>query len=255
MISAVILVKNQAEQLKRCIQSLTWCDEVVVIDDHSTDGSDEVARKLGARVYRRALDGDFSVQRNFALDKAKYEWVFFVDADEVVTKELEEEIYQLTSQFLTSANGFLIPRKDILWGKELRFGETGHINLLRLGRKEKGHWEGRVHEEWKVLGEVVRLQHPLLHYPHPTIREFLSEINTYSTLRAKELHQKKTTVSLTAIIAYPIGKFFLNYFFKLGFLDGVRGMIVALMMSFHSFLVRGKLWQLRQKKAKYEFGY
>lgn len=248
MITAVVLAKNQENELTRCLSSLAWCQEIVVIDDNSTDDTVKIAEGLGAKVYKRDLAENFAEQRNFGLEKATQEWVLFVDADEVVPKELADEIYQQTSQFLTQANGFLIARRDIMWGKLLRFGEVGKIEFLRLARKDKGTWKGRVHETWEVQGEVKRMNDYLLHYPHPTVREFLSEVNMYSTLRAQELIEKGVKVHWWDIVLYPKAKFFLNYFFRQGFRDGMQGLVVALLMSFHSFLVRSKLWLLYQKK-------
>jgi len=254
MISGIVLVKNQEEQLKKCLASISFCEEIIVIDDYSVDASVKVAEKAGARVYKRKLDGDFASQRNFGLEKAKNEWVFFVDADEVVSEQLATELYQLTSQFLTSISGYYIKRVDFLWGRRLTHGDSGSTKLLRLAKKSQGKWEGKVHETWTVLGEKGILSYPLYHYPHQSIREFLKEINFYTTLRAKELYSQKKKVNAFSIAAYPLGKFILLYLIKLGFLDGIPGMISALMMSFHSFLVRGKLWQLQQKKQTYDFG-
>lgn len=254
MISAVVLVKNQQEQLIDCLGSLKWCDEIIVVDDDSSDRSAEVAKNMGAKVYTRSLQGNFSQQRNYALEKVKNDWVLFIDADERVSPELAEEIYQQTSQFLTPVNGFFIPRVDYLWGRRLRFGETKSRKFLRLARKDKGEWIGQVHEQWKVIGNTATFKNPLDHYPHQTIREFLSEINFYSSLRAQELYSHKKSVSKFKILLYPVGKFVHNYFLKLGFLDGVPGLLVCSMMSFHSFLVRGKLWQLNQRKKSYDFG-
>lgn len=254
MISAVVLVKNQQTQLRECLESLKWCEEIVVVDDGSTDKSVEVAKEFGAKVYNHSLGGDFSQQRNYALEKVKNDWVFFIDADEKVSKELAEEIYQQTSQFLTAVNGFYIPRKDYLWGRKLRFGEVGTIKLLRLARKDKGSWLGQVHEQWKVIGNIGTFQNSLEHYPHQSVREFLSEINFYSNLRAKELYSQKQSSGWFEVLTYPVGKFLYTYFLKFGFIDGVPGLMLCLMMSFHSFLVRSKLWQLGQRKNHYDFG-
>ena len=130
----------------------------------------------------------------------------------------------------------------------LNHGESGNIKLLRFGKKHSGVWVGKVHEEWQVDGKKGELGSFLLHYPHQTLNEFLTEINFYSTLRANELYEKKITVSYLDLLKYPVAKFLLNYFLKLGFLDKMEGLMFALMMSFHSFLVRGKLWLLWQKK-------
>lgn len=247
MISTVVLARNEEKNIKRCLSSLQWCDEIIVIDDYSTDKTVEIAKKAKATVYQRALKGDFAEQRNFGLDKACQDWVFFVDADEVVPKELADEVYQQTSQFLTSADAFWVKRIDSMWGRQLQYGETGGNTFLRLVKKSKGQWKGRVHETLVIPEKTETLKNPLLHYPHQTVSEFLAEINTYSTLRAQELFEQKRRTSYLEIMFYPMGKFFVNYFLKRGFRDGTAGVILALMMSFHSFLVRGKLWQLWQK--------
>lgn len=247
-ISAIILTKNEEKNITECLEQLSWCKEILVIDDESTDNTVKLARKHGAKVYVRPLEGDFSEQRNFGIEKAQEEWIFFLDADERVSAALADEIYQQTSQFLTSASGFTLKREDVMWGKKLLHGETGSIRLLRIAKKGKGSWKGHVHETWEIIGEVLPLQQPLLHYPHQDVRNFLSEINTYSTIRAHEIIAKKSSVTYLAIIVYPLSKFIINYLFRQGFRDGIPGIVHALMMSFHSFLVRSKAWSLRQAK-------
>lgn len=246
MISAVVLTKNSEETLEKCLASLSWCDEILVIDDASSDNTIMLAKKSGAKVIEHSLSGDFSLQRNFALEKTKGDWVFFVDSDEVVTGGLRDEILHAVNNKNTSFSGFRILRRDVLWEKEIMHGENGKTWLIRLARKNVGTWEGKVHETWNIGGSIGRLQNILYHYPHPTLTEFLSEINFYSTLRAEELWVRKVPVRWYQIILYPKAKFFQNYVFKLGFLDGTRGFILALLMSFHSFLVRGKLWQFQK---------
>ncbi len=131
-----------------------------------------------------------------------------------------------------------------MWGRMLKHGEVGNIILLRLAKKGTGKWEGPVHEQWKISGKTELLKNPLDHYPHPTISEFLSEINYYTDLRAEELYKKKVKSTWLSVITYPKTKFILNFFFKRGFQDGLPGLVFAIMMSLHSFLVRSKLWLL-----------
>lgn len=258
-ISAVVLAKNEENNIEDCLKSLSWCDEILVIDDNSYDKTAEIAKKAGAKVFTHALNEDFSESRNFGLAKAKNEWVLFIDTDERITTSLREDIKNQISRPKAdrpldeniknfNLNGFYIKRKDFLWGKELKYGEVGSMRLLRLAKKEKGKWVGKVHEEWKIKGKIGELKNPLMHYPHQSIAEFLKEINFYTDVRSKELYVQDRQTSWFSIILYPFGKFIWNYFFKLGFFDGIEGIIFALMMSFHSFLVRGKLWQLWQKK-------
>ncbi|HUD44035.1 MAG TPA: glycosyltransferase family 2 protein [Patescibacteria group bacterium] len=243
-ISAVVITKNEEKNIARCLGSLRWCDEIIVIDDNSTDKTVDTAKRNGATVYIHDSRSDFSQQRNFGLGKANGNWILFVDSDEIVSLSLQYEITNLISDQFNPFDGFLIKRIDEMWGKKLQYGETGNIFLLRLAKKNAGKWAGKVHETWEVKGKIGKLQNSLLHFPHPKVADFLQKVNYYSSLRAMELYEKKVKVSAWQIVFYPKAKFIYNYFFKLGFLDGARGLIVALMMSFHSFLVRSKLWVL-----------
>ncbi len=135
-------------------------------------------------------------------------------------------------------------RTDYLFGRELKHGATGSGTFLRLARRNTGKWVGRVHEVWQVAGHIGTLHSPIRHFPHQTVTDFLHEINFYTTLRAEELYHHKITTNGWGILLHTKGKFFQNYFFKLGLLDGIPGLLSALMMSFHAFLVRGKLWLL-----------
>lgn len=249
-ITAIVITRNEEIDLEACLKTLKWCDEVIVVDDNSKDKTVEVAKNLNAQVYARPINNDFSSQRNFGLSKAKGDWILFVDADEIISDSLAFEISnivnQITDQRLGKYNGYYIKRYDFIWGRKLRFGETGGIRLLRLAKKNMGKWEGKVHEKWKIKGHLGMLKNPIMHFPHKTLKEFLSEINFYTTVRAKELYSQNVTIHWWSIILYPLGKFILNYIFKLGFLDKLPGLIVAVTMSFHSFLVRGKLWLLHR---------
>jgi glycosyltransferase involved in cell wall biosynthesis len=247
MISAIILTKNEEKNIKDCLEGLSWCEEKIVIDDNSEDRTTEVAQELGAKIYKRHLT-NFSDQRNYAIEKAKGDWILFIDADERISSALWYEIMQHINEPIENTNGFFLKRIDLMWGKELNYGESGKIKLLRLAKKNTGRWSGSVHEKWEIQGKIESLNNPLYHYPHQTTEEFLKEINLYTDLRAKELYEQKVMVNWLSIILYPKAKFFLNYFIRLGFLDGLQGLVTALMMSFHSFLVRGKLWLLWEKK-------
>lgn len=135
-----------------------------------------------------------------------------------------------------------------MFGKWLNRGETAGVRLLRLAKKEAGEWQRPVHEVWQIGDKLGELKNPLLHYPHPTAKEFLEEINFYTSLNAQVLYKEGMKVAFWQIIAYPVAKFITNYLFKLGFLDGMAGFLMAIFMSFHSFLTRAKLWLLWEKK-------
>lgn len=247
-LSVIILTRNEEKNILDCLETVLSAREIIIIDDFSEDRTVEIIKRLNKkniRIIQRKLDNDFSEQRNFALQKARGDWVLFLDADERVSPQLLAEIESKINE--ADSVAFLIKRRDFMWGKELKHGETGNIKLVRLAKKDAGKWQGKVHEIWDIKENVSLLDNPLVHYPHPTVYEFLKEINIYSSIRAEELRRNGVNVKLWEIFVYPKVKFFQNYFIRLGFLDGIPGLIAALMMSFHSFLVRAKLWQLARE--------
>lgn len=241
-LSVVILTKNEEKNILDCLESVKSADEIVIVDDESEDRTCEVAQRFSKKIkiFKRKLNGDFSAQRNFGLNKTRGSWVLFVDADERVSGEFFDQIKSQVED--TNAVGFKIKRKDVIFGKKINFGETGKFSLIRIAQKGSGFWKGKVHEEWRIEGPVETLTGELLHFPHQTVGEFLSELNNYSSIRARELYDRGVKTSPLEIIAYPNLKFIMNFLIRLGFLDGIPGFIIAMTMSFHSFLVRSKLW-------------
>lgn len=246
MLSAVVLTKNEEKNIVACLESLKWCDETIVVDDYSEDNTVKIAKEHGAQVFKHKLNDDFASQRNLGLEKAKGEWTLFVDSDERVTPELQKEILKAVKE--TAKSGFYIKRRDFMWGRELKHGEAGDIKLLRLAGRDAGKWTHRVHEVWNVGGQTGELNNAILHYPHQTLREFVGEIDYYSTLHAKVKFEEGERSNLLKIIFWPKAKFFQNWILKLGFLDGTAGIIVALLMSFHSYLAWSKLWLAQRQK-------
>lgn len=189
---------------------------------------------------------DFAKARNDELAKVKTEWVLFLDTDETMSKELEQEIVMAIQSSEYAA--YYLPRLDIFLGRELHHGETGDAKFIRLAKKGFGKWMHPVHEQWVGHGKIGTLIHPILHNSHPTISSFLDKINRYSTLDAEYRFKQGKKSSLFHIALYPIGKFKWNYLWKLGFLEGTPGAIMAIMMSFHSYLTWTKLYLLWHKK-------
>jgi glycosyltransferase involved in cell wall biosynthesis len=271
MISAVILTRNNAKEISRTLSSVSFCKEIIVVDDFSTDKTVSVCHKYNAKAYKRHLAGDFAGQRNFGLDKAQSPWVLFVDSDEVVPGELACEIKRVTRYAKPAGpaspkamptarrqelrgkreeiQGYYIKRVDYFLGKELKYGETGDIRLVRLAKKGAGLWSRPVHEVWDVKGKVGMLKSPLLHHSHSDVAQFIQDLNQYSTISSRYLFSCKKKSSVFTILGYPGVKFIQNYFLRLGFLDGTRGMLMAGLMSFHSFLTRAKLYILTHAPA------
>ncbi len=246
MVSAVVLAKNEEENIKECLAGLKWCDEVIVVDDNSTDKTREMAKGEGARVIEHPLNNDFASQRNFALKEAKYDWIFFVDADERVSPQLITEIQKKLKN--TQSAGFFFKRIDNFFGHWLKHGEIGRVRLLRLARRGTGKWLRKVDEKWVVRGKTETLKNPLEHYPHPNLTVFLESINERSTLNARVFYEEGKRITWAEWLK-PILKFVDNYFFHLGFLDGVPGFVFSILMSFHSFAVRVKLYLLWRREG------
>ncbi|MCS7093437.1 MAG: glycosyltransferase family 2 protein [Patescibacteria group bacterium] len=254
-ITAAILTKNEAKNIDRCLKSVIFCDEIIIVDDFSQDETlKRIPRLKKVKVYQRRVENDFSAQRNFALERAKFDWVLFVDADEEVSQDLQQEIKRFFLSrdiFRQQLGGIYLKRRDFFWGKELKFGEVFKARvqgLLRLINKRLGKFSGRVHEEFRFFPDLdtktIVFKNFLNHYPHPTLKEFIIDIDYYSTLRAKELAEQGQKGSALQMISYPLGKFLTTYFFWGGFLDGEQGFVYSFLMSFHSFLVRAKLYQM-----------
>ncbi len=248
-LTAVVLTKNEEKNIEKCLNSLVFCDEVIVVDDFSEDGTVEMVNKFdkNIKVIQRKLNNDFAGQRNFGLSKSRNEWVLFVDADEVATDELKSEIMNLSFQ----KESYFIKRRDYFWKQDLKFGEIKKVRdqgVVRLVKKSSGTWMGDVHEVFHTSKITGQLNSFLDHYPHPTLKEFINDINRYSDIRSQELFNRGVDTNIFEIIFLPSGKFIYNYIFNLGFLDGAAGFTYSFMMSFHSFLVRSKLYQLINKK-------
>lgn len=223
-LSAVIITRHNMKAIATK-KSVSFADEILV-EEH-----DEII--------------NFAKVRNKALKKAKSEWVLFVDDDEIITLALRREIK--TAILLEEYDGYYLRRVDNFLGRTLKHGETADITLLRLARRSSGQFHRPVHEVWYVEGKTSKLKNPLIHNPHSTISSFLTKINKYSTIEAQYRNEAGRKSSMFKIFTYPIGKFLRNYFILLGFLDGTPGLIMAVMMSFHSFQTWTKLYLLQNK--------
>jgi len=246
-ISAVVLTKNEEKNIRKYLKTLSWCDEIIIIDDNSDDQTKKLAQSFGARVFVHSLNNDFASQRNFGLQKATGDWILFIDADEKVSVALADEVSNVNYQKL-NINGFYLKRRDYFLGRWLEHGETAHVKLLRLAKKDAGVWKRKVHETWKIKGKVGELRNSLLHFPHSSISQFLRQVNEYTSLDAYQFYRQGRSFYFWTIFIYPSVKFLQNYFLKAGFLDGFPGLVMAFMMSLHSLITRVKVWELEKKK-------
>lgn len=242
--TVAILAKNEESSLKQLLPTLQFADEILVINDYSTDNTVKVAKQFEAKVINQSLNDDFSFSRQTALKHARNDWVLFIDADERLSESLIDWLKQWQPK--NNVAGYRFKRQDWFWNQKLKFGEAGSCRLVRLVNKQLGQFKRPVHEIWETEKPIVEVnsKHLINHFPHPNITSFLEHINFYSTLNAKYLYQQKQKVSVWEIMFVPWLKFLYTYFAKLGFLDKAPGFIYSFMMSFHSFLTRAKLYQL-----------
>lgn len=241
-LTGIILSKGE-RSLITALDSITFCDERIIVLDQTKENLLKLEIPIDVKVVNHSLNGNFAEQRNFAVTLARGEWILFLDADEQVTKALATEIKQTLDNASDDVMAYLVKRRDYFWGQKIRFGETWKAaskGIVRLLRANKGRWTGAVHEVFASEGKVERLTNFIDHYPHQSVKEFVSDINSYSSIRAKEFVSTGVKVRLWQIIIYPVGKFIYTYFLLLGFLDGPAGFAYSFMMSFHSFLARTK---------------
>ncbi len=252
MLTVVILAKNEEEHIARAIESAAFADHILVVDNGSTDKTAAIARRHKATIITDDTDRDFATLRNNALKHAKTDWVFFLDADEQIGDMLAQNLKAVTGYTDNPYDAYYVRRIDVFWGHQMRFGETLQARtagICRLVKKSSGtHWIGRVHECPTIPNRAAaRLEGAIIHTPHQTIASFLQHVNFYSSIRAEELARDATPDPLSLYVplfVYPPLKFLYTYVLLGGFLDGMPGFVYSFMMSFHSFLVRAKWYQM-----------
>ena len=238
-VSVTIITLNEEEHILNAIQSVGWADEVIVVDSGSTDKTVEIAQSIGAKVIYNAWKG-YGQQKNFAQNSATYDWILNIDADEIVSHELAQEITQTLTQVergALDAQGFYFPRKTFYLGRWIRHGGWYPNHLVRLTHRKFSSWtEPHVHEELQVQGKVVGLLEPLHHYAFSSIQEQILTNLRFSRLGSQDLKKMGQKASVARLILKPIGKFLETYLIKRGFLDGLPGFIISVNAAHSMFL-------------------
>lgn len=244
-LSGVVIAKNEEINIERCLASLSFCDEIIVVDSHSTDNTVEFAKKFTSKVFLKKWNG-YVEQKNYAVGLANSEWVLSLDADEEVSEELKEEI-QETIKREPNEDAFTVPRRTIHSGQWIKHGGWYPNRLVRLFRKNRGAWCGQsVHEAWETTGAVGELKSDLIHYSFENLSDQVQRNDLYSTLGAKALFDSNCSFSVWYLIFKPVSKFVETYVLKFGFLDGYRGFFISVSAAYSVFLKWAKLWELSQ---------
>lgn len=247
-LSVVIITKNEERNIAECLKSVSFAAEIIVLDTGSTDRTVEIAREHGARVEQALWEG-FGLAKERALKYATREWALSLDADERISAELAQEIRQATEQ--SAIDGFEIPRLTNFVGRWIRHSGWYPDYVLRLFKRERGRFSpAQVHERVILSGPSARLKHPLLHYSYRSIEDYISRMNRYTSLAARELFEKGERFSLWQPLVKPPAILFKRYIIKFGFLDGWAGAEIAILSAVYVFLKYTKLRQFERDPSR-----
>lgn len=240
-LSVTIVAKNEEKNIERCLRSLQWADEIVVVDSGSTDRTKEICREFGCRVIESKWLG-YGKTKRFAVEQASYDWILSIDADEEVTPELKEKIEKILIE--PEADGYRIKRKSFYLEKLIKHSGWDRDYPLRLFNKKKGNFnEKSVHESVKIEGSTSKIDEPILHYTYPSLFSHVQKMNEYTQLAAEMAASENRTSSLIAAITRGAIKFIKMYVLQKGFLDGKVGFLLALHSAYGVFLKYCKIWE------------
>lgn len=250
MLSVTVITFNEEKNLRLCLESLAFADEIVVVDSGSSDRTVEIARSFTDHVFEEPWHG-YARQKNLAQEKARGPWILNVDADERVTPALREEIRSLLARGPIEA-GFRIPRKNYFRGRWIRHGGWYPNYMLRLYRKESGAFAPReVHEQVVVQGKVGTLQSPLEHFTYDSISDYLKRMEVYSELSALQYVREGKKVSWGEILFRSFFTFFRMWILQAGFLDKADGLVLAVLYAQYTFAKYAKLKEKMEKDPEH----
>ena len=245
-ISATVITLNEEQNLAAALESLSWADEIIVVDSESIDRTVEIARQFTDRIFIRPWPG-YAAQKNFATEQASHDWVFNLDADERVSPELRREIEGLKAAGEPAASGFEVPRRTFYLGRWIKHSGWYPDFKIRLYNRTAGRWRGEyVHESVESNGHVEKLTGPLLHYTVRNASDHHSRIERYTTLAAEEMAEHGKRVTPLSLLVSPLMAFIRAYIFRRGFLDGMPGLAIAYFAAHYVFLKGIKLWEKKR---------
>jgi glycosyltransferase involved in cell wall biosynthesis len=246
-VSAVIITYNEEKIIRKTLSKLYWCDEIIIVDSHSTDNTVAICHEFGCQVYLRSFDG-YGPQKQFAVSKANNDWLLCVDADEVLSDELVKEIID-SFQAAPDCSGFSFPMNLVFLNKEFVHGKESGRHFLRLFNKQKGDISSdKVHESLRVEGTVKKLHHTIRHYSYTSLHQCVDKLNRYSSLSAEMAFKKgKKKSAWTVLFGLPFN--FCKYFFlERNFMNGWKGFYWSLFSTYYHFSKHVKLKELHQNQ-------
>lgn len=248
-LAVIVLTKNEAKHIRDCLTSVrSAADELLVLDAGSEDATVELARAEGARVEFRPFD-NFANQRNAAALMTNASWIFYIDADERASPALMREIRECTRAADAEVAGFWVPRRNIIFGKEIRHTGWSPDFQPRVLRRARARFDPtrEVHELVVWDGETRFLQESLIHYNYETLHQFHVKQRVYTAYEAKIWHEEGKRARLRGFVGQPLREFFRRYFQLAGWRDGGHGLLLSLLMARYAVTRQKMLWDMRKK--------
>lgn len=251
MLSVVICTYNEEKNLERAVKSVkSFADEIVVVDTQSIDKTVDLAKKLGCKVFRHKNTGIIEPMRNFAVSKARGDWILLLDADEEVSGDLAHEISKIKDH--PKADYYRIPRQNIIFGKWIKSDHWWPDYTYRLFKKGAVIWQDEIHSLPQIKGKGIDLENFIIHHNYQTVSQYLKKLDTYTDFQAQELTNKNTKFTPTDLLAKPFSEFLSQYFARHAVSSGLHGLILSILQAFSVFVVMLKLWE-HQKFPEYDF--
>ncbi len=246
-LSVVIIVKNEEANIERCLNSVKWADEIVIVDSESTDATVAICQKYGCKIFQIHWLG-FGKTKQYAVSQANNDWILSIDADEVVSPSLHEAIINILSS-KPEFHGYRIKRKTFYLTKFMNHCGWDRDFPLRLFNRKHGTFNSNlVHESVEVEGNIGRIEEVILHYTYPNLSNHVQKIDRYTTLGAKQDFAKGKRVNIASALFRGFYEFVRKFFFRLGFLDGMDGLILSMFSAYGSMLKYLKIRELGQKE-------
>ena len=252
-ITAAIITLNEEKRIERCLRSLDWVDEIVVIDSFSSDRTVEICRRYTDKVYQHAWPNNYSEQKSRAHQYAANDWILFIDADEVVTRALRDEIMDLFQKG-PATDAFGIPRREYFGGRWIKAGGWYPQHKTILYRKSMGEWVNPIHEKFEIRGNRGYLKNPILHDGYGNFKTFMDKFNLYSSIEAERTFRegRRTRFSLVKALFKPIERFYGRFIRHQGYKDGMHGFYMAAVIAFNYFLQELKFYERLYEKRRRE---
>ena len=244
-ISAIIPTLNEEIHIADAIKSVSFADEIIVIDSFSEDKTIEIAEKLNVKIIKRKFD-DFSSQKNYAIKQATHNWIYILDADERVTPKVKKEILEAVKKPKDFV-GFYVRRTFYFCGRKVNYSGFQRDKVIRLFLKEHCKYSGLVHEKIISNGKIGFFKNKIDHFSYRNYDHYISKLNHYAAIRAEELHESGKKVNIYHVMVKPGARFFIHYFIRLGFLDGFTGFLVAKTQAYGVLTRYIKLWLLNSE--------